>query len=64
MAVFTLDDFMGRGAELLIRVWMTVFTIIPPLIFHFESFPVFLAGFSVPAIHVVAPMDSEIFGHH
>jgi hypothetical protein len=63
MAVFTLDDGMEGGTELLKLFCMAVLAIISPLIFHLEILPVFLTGFPIPAVHIAPLMNSEIFWH-
>jgi hypothetical protein len=64
MAVFALDDFMGRGKDLLLFVGMAVPAGFFSLIFNLEGLPFGYVPLPVPPIHVASFMDSEIFGHH
>jgi hypothetical protein len=64
MAVFALDDGVGRCTERLKLFSVAVLAIISPLIFDFEILPVFLIPFSIPAKHVAPLIDAEVFRHY
>jgi hypothetical protein len=64
MAVFALDDLMGRRKVLLLLVGMAVSAVLFSLEFRLDRLPLSLVPFAIPAVHVPAFLDAEIFGHH
>lgn len=63
VTVFTLNNFVGRGTDLLLLLGVALPAVFPSLIFCFKCLPLFYISLSVPAVQIPSLMDAEVLGY-
>ena len=64
MTVFTLNNFMRGGADLLLLFPVAISAIFLPVIFYLKGLPLLHIRASIPAVHVASLMDSKILRYN